>query len=55
MCNSCTIPFHGKYLQQCKTCGHPAHEKDQCVVGVPGVKLRIFNYSYRNCCCPADS
>lgn len=48
------IPFHGKYLQQCKICGDPAHEPGCCVVGQP------FSYpiteqkhpKQRNCACP---
>ena len=34
MCRSCTTPFHGKYLQQCDICGHPAHNENYCGVGV---------------------
>jgi len=34
MCRSCNTPFHGKYLQQCKFCGHPAHDGNFCGVGV---------------------
>ena len=54
LCNSCVKPFEGKYLQQCKICGHPAHEKEYCTVGQP------FSYpvtwrthpKQRNCSCP---
>ncbi len=34
LCRSCNTPFHGKYLQQCSFCGHPAHEDNFCGVGV---------------------
>ncbi len=54
MCNSCVIPFHGKYLQQCEICGDPAHEPGCCVVGQPFCYPSIGRKhpKQRNCPCP---
>ena len=43
MCKSCTTPFDGQYLQQCEACGHPAHEKNCCGVGVIRLVPMITN------------
>lgn len=34
MCRSCIHKFNGKYCQQCEYCGHPAHNGNDCGVGV---------------------
>ena len=56
MCNSCVKPFHGKYLQQCKICGDPAHEPGCCVVGQIGNYYTLDGISRARCCqCPERS
>ena len=56
LCNSCVIPFHGKYLQQCEICGDPAHEPGCCVCGQPGLYYTIYGMlRARRCQCPDNN
>ena len=53
MCNSCVIPFHGLYLQQCPKCGHPGHEPGRCVVGSADFYHTMNGQIHqKNCLCP---
>lgn len=57
MCNSCVIPFHGKFLQQCEICGDPSHEPECCVVGKRiGTYFTLDGIERARCCqCPERS
>jgi len=56
MCDSCTIKFNGKYLQQCEICGDSAHEKGMCTCGKSGLYYTLDGIERSRCCqCPEDN